>query len=438
VSGRVAYVFRRVGEVVAGAEPILSIVSAHGRVVACVPEEEALHVGVGDRAKLWVEGSSGAPLHGTTVALAPIVTEVSVRCRRIPTIPAWGREVTIQVDHPVELVPGQAFNIELDHTNAPPAPAPTAAPAAAPLADAPILMKVPGATRALSRIEPSGIVYRQDLKRYVFVSDDTGHEDKDEHTPWLFAMDERGAVDADPIVIEGIKKVTDLESITAGDAGEVYVLSAQGYSKNGKRSKARTALLRLTANGRGFRVDGEVHLAELLDAAGGDLLTRLGLPQGTRQLEIEGMTFHRGALYFGLKSPLDPKGDALVWKLNDPKALFAGGDLNSSGLSLWARARLDAEVDGRTVAGGISELLFLPDGSLVMASTASNEQGATESGRVWYVPSPAEGRLTPRLVKTFPGLKPEGLCLSATPGKMLVVFDAGAATPSFLELPWPR
>jgi hypothetical protein len=190
--------------------------------------------------------------------------------------------------------------------------------------------------------------------------------------------------------------------------------------------------------GKSFRAAGEAHLADLLEAAGPDKMAALGLNNGTRDLEIEGMTFFRGALYLGLKSPLDAQGNALIWKLNDPKALIAKGSVDAGGLSLFARARLEAEVDGRAVAGGVSELLFLPNGALVIASTSSKEEGSSESGKLWHVASPAPGTLSPHLIKTFPGLKPEGICLSPKPGKLAVVFDTQSAVPSFVELPWPE
>ncbi|MCK6587169.1 MAG: hypothetical protein L6Q76_06245, partial [Polyangiaceae bacterium] len=78
------------------------------------------------------------------------------------------------------------------------------------------------------------------------------------------------------------------------------------------------------------------------------------------------------------------------------------------------------------------------DGSLLITSTSSKEQGSVESGKLWRVPLPAAGSLSPELVKSFPALKPEGLCLSSTPGKLVVVFDTGPSTPMWLEMPWPR
>lgn len=450
-AGKVAAVYKRAGEVVAPGEAIVSMVSTRGRVVACVPEKQALGIGMGDHARLWVRGASGAPLSGKVITIGPLVTEVSLRCRRVPTVPVWGRDVTIALDQPVDLLAGQAFDVEIDRTGSPSVPATSPATTAAPVAPAaatsspanateqkPALMKVPESLRRMSRFEPSGLLWRRELSRYVIASDDTGQEGAEEKQPWLFAMAEDGTVDAEPLPITGVKQVNDLESLAADDAGTIYALSSQSHSRKGKRPKTRTAFLKLSPDGRGFRASGQVHLADLLDSAGGETMARLGLSDGTRNLEIEGMAFHRGALYFGLKSPVDAQGNALIWKLNDPQALFASGQLDTAGLSLWARAHLDAEVDGKTVPGGISELLFLPDGSLVLASTSSSVEGSVESGRLWHAKQPAAGALSPRLVRAFQGLKPEGLSLAPTPGKLTIAFDAGSAVPSWVEIPWPN
>ncbi|XXX72100.1 biotin/lipoyl-binding protein [Sorangium sp. So ce134] len=448
--GRVSAVRKRPGDVAVPGDPIVEIVSARGRVIACVPERAALHVEAGDAATIWARGVDGRPLTGRAVTVGPVVGQLPIRCWTDLNVPVWGREVTIALDHPIELLAGQAFDVAFKRGAAPlpappppgapperPAPAAQGAPAAAPpggAADA-LRMAVPAALRQRSRFEPSGVLPRPAEGRYLLVSDDTGHKDADdEGVPWLFAMSASGAVDPEPVPVTGVKELADIESITAGDGGDVYLLSSQGYSAKGKRKKARTALLRLKQDGRGFRVDAEAYLAELLDAAGPAALAELGLPGGTRPLEIEGMTYRDGALYFGLKSPLDAEGNALIWRLGAPRALFEARRLEGAGLSLWARARVDVELDGAPTPGGISDLCFLPDGSLAIASTPSTADGA--AGSLFHVLRPEGGVLSPSLVRRFPGQKPEGISLALSPGKLIVVFDAGAEAPSFLELPW--
>jgi multidrug resistance efflux pump len=441
-AGRVASIDKQPGEVTAAGEPVVHLVSARERVVACVPERAALGLREGDTAHLWIHGHSGESLPGKAVALGPLVAELPARCWATPKLPMWGREVTLTLDHPVAVIPGQAFDITFDPSSVgapPPAAAALGAPPAtsAAASGGPVFMTVPPALSQRSRFEPSGLLTRAGESRYLVVSDDTGR-DGDEGTPWLFAMSAAGVVEPEPVPVSGVAELNDIEGITAGDAGEIYLLSSQSYSKKGKRKASRTALLRLRPEGRGFRVDGEVHLAEMLDAAPARAAS-LGLTDGTRALDIEGLAFRQGALYLGLKAPLDPQGNAMIWRVGAPASLFSADKasprrLDDASFALWGRARVDVDVAGQTTPGGISDLLFLADGSLALTSTPSTADGA--AGALWRVDRPEGGALSPRLLQRFPGLKPEGIAPSLSPGKLMVVFDTGSAAPLFQELPW--
>ncbi|MBX3203711.1 MAG: hypothetical protein KF764_01520 [Labilithrix sp.] len=455
--GRVVALDKQPGETAAAGEAIVRLVSPTNRVVVCVPERRALGLREGDAARLWVHGERGAPLEGRTVVLGPIVAELPARCWPTPRLPMWGREITVAIDTPMALVAGESFDVVLDGTTAPPRPAsdkggPVAAPASpvgvpvakkANVASAsaePSLMAVPPSLARRTRFEPSGVVVRRDENRYLVVSDDTGIKGgPDEGRPWLFAMNGAGAIDPSPIAVTGVDVVDDLEAIAAGSRGELYVLASQSYSKHDRRKPARTALLRLSPRGGGFHVDGEVHLAEELELAP-ERAAALGLAGGTRSLDVEGMAFHGGALYLGLKAPLDARGEAMIWKVSAPDALFepasrGAAKLASAGLAAWGHARVDVEVDGRAVPGGISELMFEESGALVLTSTPS--AGDRAAGALWRVEGARGGALAVDLVRRFPGRKPEGLAPSLTPGKLMVVFDAGDETPSFLETSWP-
>ncbi|WP_437330367.1 HlyD family efflux transporter periplasmic adaptor subunit [Sorangium sp. So ce381] len=450
--GRVAGIDKQVGDVAAPGEPVVRVVSPRGSVVACVPERSALGLAEGDAARLWVRGQRGEPLPGKIAALGPLVAELPMRCWTSPRQPMWGREVTIALDYPVDVPAGQAFDVVFKPGHAALSAAPPS-PAAAVRA---LAMRVPPALSQRSRFEPSGLLVRPAEGRYLIISDDTGHDGKDdEGAPWLFAMSATGTVDPEPVVVQGVDELVDVEGIAAGDAGEIYLLSSQSYNKKGRRKPGRTALLRLRSDGQGFRVDGEVHLAEMLDASA-ERAAALGLPRGTRELDIEGIAFHQGSLYLGLKAPLDAQGNAMIWRIASPGALFperrpATGNagkgkgseppvdpklLEDSGLSLWARARVDVDLAGRPTPGGISDLLFLPDGSLALTSTPSTADG--DAGALFRVDGPQPGTLAPRLVQRFPGLKPEGIAPSLSAGKLMVVFDAGSGVPSFQEISWDR
>lgn len=429
--GRVATIDKRPGEVAAPGEAVVRLVNTGGRVVACVPERIALGIREGDSAKLWIRGQQSAALHGKTITLGPLVTELPARCWISPKVPMWGREVTVELDSQMDVLAGQAFDVKFEPSKIP-SPAPPKLAPAGNLVAIPQTMKMPADLARRTRFEPSGILAQPGDGRYLVISDDTGR-DGDEGAPWIFAMSKEGNLQSDPVTIQGIDELADIEAIAAGDHGEIYLLSSQSFSKKGKRKSARTALLRLRRQGSGYRVDGEAHLAELLDADSVQA-TALGLPNGTRNLDIEGLTTRGGSLYLGLKAPLDVQGKALIWKIASPSALFEGKPLANSGASLWAHARVDVEVDGKNTPGGISDLLFLPNGTLVLTSTPSVADG--EGGAVWRVDAPEAGVLNPVLVKRFPGLKPEGISQSLSQDKLMVVFDTGGGAPLFEEILW--
>lgn len=444
-AGRVAAITRQPGDIVESSAPILRIVASQHRVIACIPERASLGIHEGDSAQLHIKGQSGSPLHGKAVALSPLVTELPSRCWPSARVPVWGREVTVVLDDPMELVPGQAFDI---HFEASPLKGPPPAAASGSSAPAPVsamLIVLPKALSARTRFEPSGILAQGAQARYLVVSDDTGTgEDGDEDQPWIFAMSANGAVHAEPVIVGGVREIKDVEAIAAGAGGEVYLLSSQSYSKKGKRKPARTALLRLRPEGQGFQVSGEAHLAEQLDADP-ELAAQLGLSGGTAALDIEGMALRDGALFLGLKAPLDARGEAMIWKVASPAALFdapgtkdGGRDgakgLKSAGVSLWATARIDVDLGGQPVPGGISDLLFLPGGELAITSTPSTADGDT--GALWVVDKPNSGKLTPRLIERFPGRKPEGIAPSLSGDKLMIVFDTGDAAPLYQEVQW--
>jgi multidrug resistance efflux pump len=443
--GHVSQIARRAGDAVPAGQPVLAVTAPPtNRVVACAYEYEAPLVHVGATAFLFSRTEGGGTLRGRIVGIGPIM-ELPVRCWPQPRQTTWGRMVSIVLDKPAPLVAGQAFNVRLEGKRngstgeALAAPVTRTSAPATTSASGVALMTVPDALRAISRFEPSGLIWVPRLARYVVVSDDTGLKESDDHAPWLFAMDAQGRVDAKPLRIDGVQTVNDLESIAAGKNGALYVLSSQTYSKKGKRKADRQAFLRIAPAGAGYRVEAKVALADLLDGEP-SARARLGITD-TRQLNIEGMTAAAdGGLLIGLKAPVTDDGQALVWRMRDPDRLLRTGKLSDAGLELFAKVKLSVEADGRNVAGGIAAMLQLPDRSLVIAATASSGKAAKQSGSLWHArwPSSRGGSLAARRIHTFSGLKPEGLSLSPRPKHFMVVFDAGAEIPSFQELPWPR
>ena len=251
--GRVRAVHIREGGVARVGDAVVSLVSVVAdRVVACVPEHKALTLRVDSKATVFPRAQAGQPLTGKVVAIGPVISEVPLRCRMNARTPMWGRDVVIRLDEPREIVSGLAFSVKFEPPGEQGSKAALAAALAAPeLPHGPHLkLHIPDSLRSLSRFEPSGLTWFAGLNRFVVISDDTGQKNKNDHAPWLFTMDRHGRVDSDPLVIEGIDAVNDLESITRSADGSVYVLASQSYSKKDKRKRFSSDLCEASLYGQ--------------------------------------------------------------------------------------------------------------------------------------------------------------------------------------------
>jgi len=460
--GEVTMLLLRPGEVALAGAPIATIADtsnlgrdaepAPARVLVCLDEAQAARVRPGEAALLYpVESGPAIPAH--LERLDPEVRELPLRCWRDPRLPQWGRAAHVIPDAPTPLVAGQGFTVAFQgrrsaHADDPaptvvasaaldqaPAPSPAYATAAAPAS--PMPMTLPPALLARTRFEPSALTWSPRLERFVVVSDDTGLADRSEHVPWLFTMDVRGRVDPEPLVIAGVDKLSDLESVAPAPDGGLYVLASQSRSRKGKRPPARQRLVHVALAPGGARATAVVALAGLLDGAGREALAALGLPS-TADLDIEGLSVTAGGgLLLGLKGPLGPRDEAQIWHLARPDALLAAGELAAGQLTLWGRVPLSVQADGAAVPGGISDLLELPDGSLLIAATAAGTAEPTRQDGALYHVADRAGLAAPRLVRSFPGRKPEGLARSGSGDAIVIVFDAGADAPLWMEQPWP-
>lgn len=432
--GRVAEVKLQAGGIADASSPVVTLIGdGGGRVVACITEEQALNVHVGDPATLHARQVGAKWMKGHVVGLGPLVDRLPSRCRPNVRERAWGRDVVLLVDDAVDFLPGQALDVRLERDSDV-----VGAKAAAPRPQPGVVreIQVPGALAARSRIEPSGLVWVPRLARYALVSDDTGQKGSNEATPWLFTMDTKGKLDRVPLAIVGLEELKDMEALARGNGEVLYALSSQSHSKKGKRPKAREQFIRLAPEGSGYRANGVVHLASLLEGLPQAQREALGVTD-TSQLDIEGLTGHEGGLLIGVKYPLNAKGEAMIWRLDRPDRLFDTGRLEDSNLELWATVSMTVQADGASVPAGISELLALPDGALLVAATVATGDPKEESSSLWWAGTASPGQLNVTRVREFEGLKAEGLALSPTPGRLVVTFDTGAKAPLWTELPWP-
>lgn len=299
-------------------------------------------------------------------------------------------------------------------------PAPTATATARTMAVPPALLA------RTSMPEASGAVWCPELGRYLIISDDTGQKGEGtNHAPWLFAMSKDGALDAEPVPLRGVERLNDAEAICAGD-GVYYLTTSHSPDRKGRDRAERRQLLRLVVDGpgRALRVTGALDLAAALQEA--------GLLPGP-SVDIEALAYRGGALYVGLKWPLGGDGAALILRAEGIEQALSAGRLPRERLARFAAARLAVEGAAGPVLQGISDMTFLPDGSLALLGNSPKRMPHDGGGALWQLRPGA----APRLLRRFPGEKPEGVTLTADRRALLIVLDRDRRVPSWTTQPLP-
>jgi hypothetical protein len=287
---------------------------------------------------------------------------------------------------------------------------------------------------ATSNPELSGVVWSPAFRRYLLVSDDSGLRDQGtNHEPILLAMGPDGALDKTLIPIRGVKKINDPESICAGPDGTLFVVTSHSPNREGRTSAPRRQLLQLKPDKGAVRVLASLDLTNI--KGNGSLLALVGLPDDGR-LDIEAVTFHDDALFIGFKSPLTNQAQAVVARISKPLAALRAGRLEAKAVERFLALPLCVDEKGQRICQGVSDMTFLPDGSLVLTANAPKGGPKDHGGALWHVPKPVD-KATPVMLRRFPGLKPEGVTLAANGRALVVVFDTDTTIPKWLELPLP-
>jgi len=283
-----------------------------------------------------------------------------------------------------------------------------------------------------SNPELSGIVWSAPRKRYLLVTDDSGLAEADtRHEPILLAIDEEGRFDKAPVPIRGAKKLNDPESICAGPAGSYFLVTSHSPNRKGKTSAARRRLLQLVEGKGGMKVAARLDLTKI---KGGSLLKLAGLPSDGR-LDIEAIAYRDGALFVGFKSPLTDKHEAVIVRLPNAVEILRRGKLRANAIERFVTVPLCVVgAGGDKVCQGISDMSFLPDGSLVVSANAPKGGPKDDGGALWHLPS-LVGKTAPVLLHRFAGLKPEGVTPTPDGHALKVVFDCDQKTPKWTEVP---
>lgn len=299
--------------------------------------------------------------------------------------------------------------------------------AALALGSEPTPLRVPEALlEKTSMPEASGVVWSPALSRYLVVSDDTGIKEKGtNHAPWIFALSREGVFDEAPIPIAGIEKLNDAEALCEGPDDTLFLATSHSENKKGHVKTARRRLFQLSLAGRTLKILGSVDLAGSIVEAG-------VIPGAS--VDIEALSYHEGNLYVGLKAPQTAAGAAIVLKVQDVRSALKEGVIAASRISKYAELPLsvDAAAGGKVVEG-ISDMSFLPDGSLLLLGNSPKKLPPDGGGALWWRKS--DGSTV--MLRRFLGLKPEGITLSDDKKHIVIVFDNDRKLPLWLHIPIP-
>lgn len=360
---------------------------------------------------------------GEIVGVGHRIVEYPIRLRKRPDIQIWGREVTIAIPPENRFLLGEKVVVIVEtsrirgwlpglsaHAAAPAAPAPERAP------DAPAAEEW-----LLEGVEASGLVHRGDVDEFLVVNDDTPGK-----RPLLYRVGRDGALRG-TVAIEGLEALNDMESV-ARTADTFFVATSLSRNKSGKFPETRRQLVRAVAEGETLRFDAAVDLHAALSAALRGDLGEAGtwFRAAADDLDMEGMALDGRGLLLGFKEPL-LRGRAVILRVHDRDALMRGEPLTAAGVSLWRAVGL--ALPGSGARCGISDLL-VHEGRVHVLGTAVEEDdddGVVAGGGAWWTLDPRTGEL--RLVRVFPGLKPEGIAHDPATGGFRVAFDEGGKRP---------
>lgn len=296
---------------------------------------------------------------------------------------------------------------------------------------------VPPTLRArLPKLEASGLAWSTALDRYLVVIDDTvDDDDGDKRAPIVLTLDRTGRFDERPMPLQGVEHLDDAEALCAAGPSRFFLLTSHAPNKKGRVRPARRQLLDLRLQAGQLRVTGRVDLAEGPGGIPAVLSeARIKAPRG---IDAEAVAFRDGAIWVGLKAPVDGNGHAILVNLGPPDRVFARDRLDAGAASVAARLRLTvAGPAGAPVPQGISDLVYDRDGTLYATANAP-KGGPDDGGGSLWLSRPQPGAPPPQCLARFPGLRPEGLCPTPQGRALMVMFDRGDAAPSWSTWPLP-
>jgi multidrug resistance efflux pump len=354
---------------------------------------------------------------GDIVGVGSRIVEYPIRLRKIQDVVMWGKEVLVRIPDDNKFLLGEKVVISVPYGKAKSIVKIFFSGIFNSKVHAGVRSGGQSGSAIIPKIEASGVVYLRDLQQYLVISDETVKK-----KPALFIHDLEGNFIRDAM-IEGLESINDMESITEGDDGKLYIAASQSVNKSGIRADNRKLFIRVRRQGDSFKVDGKIDLVDaLLGAAGRNKdewarFIRQAVIDST--IDIEGMFFDNGSICLGFKQPL-LDNNAVVLKIRNVNDIFETQRIQSESISLWRKILLPDSAHG--VFSGVSDML-LKNNLLYILTCSEKDTKPLNCGAAWAYDTNTG---TSKLLKTFPGLRPEGITYNNDSDEYFIAFDGGA------------
>lgn len=357
---------------------------------------------------------------GKVISFGSSIVPFPERLLKDPTRPVWGREVMIEIPETNNLILGEKvfiakyeasrgiFNqayasdskekgLKNDHAGI-----------GSYSESKRFLLKAPGQ----KKFEGSGVTFLPKINKYLVVSDGRSTKKKTQ----VILVDASGEEITDAQIKE-LKGLADFEAISIGADETIYVLSSLSVgSKKSSGKGDRHQLVRIKREGMSFSKTGSVSLFELLKSYLKKNPARAELSymkkDGELQLDIEGMAVEGNALLIGLRSRLNEKSEALIFRLEGLAQMFEKNEI--ADIKLAYQIKL---LNGTGRALGISDLSICGADLLIAGAPASKDEQVGGIFR-W------RNNKIEKLIE-FKKEKPEGLHCHDSGKKLMVTFDHG-------------
>jgi len=443
VSGIIGAVNSKAGEQVAPFQTIMTLHTKSPRYVrGYIHEFASTGISVGQRAQVVSLANPAYSLTGNVVGINSKITAYPSQLERTPALKLFGREIQIEIPAENSLLLGEKVMVKPCHTAELSAGlffkdafsfAGTAGKAAAPPTEGPqgvtardVTVQRPcreGASRELS-----GLVYLNDLKKYLVASDSTG-----QGRPVLYLMSAEGAVEEE-VIIQGLPRIDDVEAMAPDPVGSIYIACSQSAKHSDSPAEERKLLVRLRRDRALLQAEGTLPLYDLLCEAAREnpeadwsrLLSARKAP-GSLKLNIEGIFYHQGNLYLGLKKPLQDKR-AVILRVADIAQAFESRRLAGSSVAIWKA--FDLADQHTNLPAGISDLCLLGDRVYILACPRQEAVDKNKKTSSLWAYDIAADRLD--FISRFDGFKAEGLAFNPDTKKFAIVCDHGKNAPSKL------